>query len=127
VLGNASSIALSGMQASQKKLANSANNLANQSSTGRIENGVRTDEPYVPQQVVQTALPSGGVLATFRPVDPATIAMLDSSTGEVTEVPNVSMDEEVITQKLAVTSYKASLKVIQAEDEMNNSLLDIIS
>ncbi len=120
-------ISVSGMQAASTRLANSANNVANIHSTSRRENGAVVDEPYEPQDVVQSSIePQGGVEAHLRPRDPASITMPDV-TGEVVEYPNVNLEEEIVGQEVATYDYKANLKALKAADEMIQSLLDITS
>jgi flagellar hook protein FlgE len=124
---DAFNIALSGLQAAQQRLANSANNIANSNSTGRVENDVRVSSPFQPQRVVQQSQPEGGVSTSLQPVTPAYFLAPSIQGGEIIEVPNVSLDSELIEQKMATYNFKAQLQVIKAEDENTQSLLNIIS
>ena len=130
MISSAMNIAVSGLQASGKRMAVSANNVANMNSTLTSKNGQTVKEPFIAQQVNQTSLASGGVKATTRPVDPPYVEVYDAddaAAGEngVTKYPNVNLEEEVVNQITASYDYKANLKVIKRADEMMKSLLDI--
>ena len=122
--------AITGLQAASKRMAVSANNVANISSTLSSKNGETVKEPYTPQDVVQTSLEQGGVKATVRDRDPASVPLYDPSNSAadengITDYPNVSLEEEAVNQITASYDYKANLKVIKRQDEMFQSLLDI--
>lgn len=125
------SISLSGMLAAGKRLEASANNVANVSSTvGRDAAGALKNEPYRAQRVEQTSLLPAGVGARVVDAQKPTIRVADASNpvadedGTV-EAPNVSLDEEVVQQQVAGYDFKANLKVLKAQDEMMESLIDI--
>jgi flagellar basal-body rod protein FlgC len=128
---NVFGIALSGMNAAQARLGNSANNVANAQSTSSSVNGQRIDSPYQPKDVVQAAIePTGGVETSLRTRDPATVPVyapdnVSADEDGVVEFPNVNLEEEVVQQQIASYDFKASTKVIQVQDEMLESLLDI--
>ncbi len=126
MISSATSIAVSGLQAASKRLSNSANNIANQSSTLSQVNGETVAEPFHPSDVLQTSLSSGGVQTELRERQPATVAVADGN-GGVTQVPNVNTEEEVIAQQFASYDFKANLKVIEAQNETIQSVLDIIA
>lgn len=120
--------ALSGLAAASTRLEVSANNIANQFSTKSQVNGVTTDQPYVAQQVDQVSLSTGGTQALVHDVNPATVTIADQSgQGGTTEVPNVNSDEELVNQNIAAYDYKANLKTIKVQDNLDKALLDIIS
>lgn len=125
--------AISGLNAAQTRLSVSASNIANQRSTSRIENGVRVQEPYIPQRVVQSAIaPQGGVRADVQAVDPATVKAYDpdipsADENGIVEFPNVNIEEQLVNTKVAGYDYKANLKVLKTQDEITKSLLDIFS
>ena len=65
------SIAASGLAAQSKRLAVSANNVANIYSLGLKADGSNAAAgAYVPKQVALSSIPSGGVKATAVPVTP---------------------------------------------------------
>ena len=123
----AASIALSGLNAAQKRLDVSASNVANANTTGRSESGKPVSLPYRPYQVQQSALPSGGVQTTLREKNPATIVQVDPSNQQWVDAPNVDMEQEVMDQKMATYDFQANLKVLKAQDAMTRSVLNIIS
>lgn len=128
---DASKIALTGLNAASRRLGVSASNVANLSSTVRTaEDGSLVNDPYRPQRVVQTSLPSGGVRADVveagvpivRVPDPSSpVAAADGTV----EIPNVSLEEEAVEQQLATYTFKANLKVLKTQKELDEALLDI--
>ena len=130
MIGNSIATATSGLNAASLRLNVSAQNVANQSSTGSRVDGERSSAPYPAQQVQQTALPSGGVQASIQPKDPATVRYFapehpDADAQGFTEYPNVNMAEEVVQQQLASYDFQASLKVLSAADEMSERLVNL--
>jgi flagellar basal body rod protein FlgC len=125
--------AVSGLNASSLSIANSANNIANVQSTLRSEKGELVKKPFEPQQVVQKSLePSGGTLASLRPVTPSDVTVFDpdslaANEEGLTQYPNVSLEQELVGQIFAKNSYYANLKTIEAATKMDDSLLNIIS
>lgn len=106
--------ALSGLQAAGTRLAVSANNVANSTSTG-----------YEAEEAVSRAQENGGVIVDIRSKNPATLTA-PSPDGEGTvEVPNVSLDEEVISKVSAGYDFKANLKVVETQKKLDKALLDI--
>lgn len=128
---NVFGIALSGMNAAQVRLGNSANNVANAQSTSSSVNGQTIDSPYQPKDVVQRAIePTGGVETSLRTRDPATVPVYapENSAADdegIVQFPNVNLEEEVVQQQIASYDFKASAKVIKVQDDMLKSLLDI--
>ncbi|MCH2547013.1 MAG: flagellar biosynthesis protein FlgC [Alphaproteobacteria bacterium] len=125
--------ALSGMNAAATRVAVSANNVANSQSTavtGQDGQGAKT--PFVPQQVVQQSLSSGGVGASLKDVSPPSIPVFapdNPAAGDdgIVNLPNVNLATETANQLLAANSYKANANVMKRADEMYKSLLDIQS
>ena len=92
------SIAQSGMQAAQARLDASAHNVANLSTPG-----------FRALKVESSPQADGGV-----------VTRVDQETQ-----PGVSLETELVQQRAASYAYKASLKVVQTEDRLMGSLLDI--
>ncbi len=128
---NVFGIAVSGMNAAQTRLGNSANNVANLQSTSSNVNGQPVGRAYQPTDVTQRAIePTGGVETSLRTRDPATIPVYapENSAADangIVEFPNVNLEEEVVQQQLASYDFKANAKVIQTQDEMLDRLLDM--
>lgn len=122
--------ALSGMAAQAKRMSVSANNVANLRSEGVDPNGARgpgvgTAEAFVPHKVVQHSVAGGGVRAEAVPVSPPSVAVFSPDhprAGEdgMIDLPNVSLEEEFVTQIEAQRSF-------EAQDELLGRLLDIKS
>lgn len=121
-------IALSGLAAADKRLQTAANNIANVSSTKSLVNGQAVDQPYIPQRVDQVSLSHGGVLSqTSDAANPfITVPDLDNLQNTV-QLPNVDIGQELVNLKIASYDFKANLKTIQVQDNLNDTLLDIIS
>lgn len=119
---------LSGLTAASKRIEVAASNIANQNSTKTKTNDEVTDTPYVPQRVDLVSLSNAGVQAQVRDVEQPTIEVPDanSETG-LREVPNVDQAQQLIDIKIASYDYKANLKAIQVQNNVQDSLLDIIS
>ncbi len=91
------SIALSGLRASETRIAVTANNTANATTPG-----------FKAQQTQQTARAGGGV----------DVDVVDTQN-------EVSLDQEVANSQIASYDFKANIKVLQKQQEMDKSLLDI--
>jgi flagellar basal-body rod protein FlgC len=124
--------ALSGMNAAATRVSVGANNIANAQSTTTTQNGQTVNQPYVAQQVQQTAQNTGGVSTSLRDVSPPSVPVFapdNPAAGEdgIVQMPNVDLNMEVANQLLASNTYKANANVIKRADEMYQSLLDIQS
>ncbi len=131
-MSSAINTALSGLNAASKRLENSANNIANQFSTSTSLNGVTSNTPYVPTDIDQVSLSAGGVQALVKQRENATTQAYDPTNPAANEdglvtYPNVDTAQELISQQVAAYDFKANLKTIKVADEMQQSLLDIIS
>ena len=117
---------VSGLQAQSKRLAVSADNVANMSTAGTPG----TDTVYTPKEVVQTTTAGGGLRAETRAVQPPSVQIyapsnpVSDDTG-VVEMPNVSLETEFSNQILAKRAYQANVAVIKTQDEMLGSLMDL--
>lgn len=120
--------ALSGLSAATRRLEVSANNIANQNSTQTNTNGEVSNTPFTPQRVDLVSLSNSGVIAQVRNQEPATtqVPNAESETGLI-EVPNVDVARELVEVKLASYDYKANIKVIKTQNELEQNLLDILS
>ena len=127
------SVPLSGLALQSKRIANSASNVANISSTGvRTDPPNANDEGFVPHRVQATAEPEGGVRASLHATTPPAVLRYDPGAPDadaegLVARPNVSLVEETVTQIDAKRAYQANLAVIKTMDEMIGSLLDLKS
>jgi flagellar hook protein FlgE len=92
------SISLSGMGAAALQVSASAHNIANESTPG-----------FRRQQVVQQTQEGGGVSGQL---------MQAAATGH-------ALEADLVQQRVALYSFKASLQAVQVQDEMLGSLLDV--
>ena len=120
-MGNAMSIATSGMQAASARLGAAASNIVNMDSNG-----------YQPVSVAQSPAPDGGVSSSLQPVTPASLLAYDPASpyanvqGMVAK-PNVDLPTEIVNMKLASHSFRASIEAYKAASQMFKTLLDATS
>lgn len=124
--------ALGGLHAAATRMNVSAGNIVNAQSTAQEHHGQTVNRPYVPQQVVQQSLGSGGVGTSLRDVSPPSVPVFEPDSplaGEdgTVQYPNVDMQQETANRLMASNAYQANLNVMKRADEMYQSLLDIQS
>ena len=140
-MSSAINVALSGLAAEARRLGVSAGNVANMRSAGvdpaasaAAGQAVSTGggPAFVPHRTMNVSQAGGGVSAVAVPIDPASVALFDpgdpaaDSRGLVYR-PNVSLEQELVTQTMALRSFQANLKTIEVQDEMLGDLLDLLS
>lgn len=110
--------ALSGLLALQKKVDSTANNIANADSDG-----------YKKTKVTLTETKPQGVQANVQQINtPGPQVLEQTPAGEaLVEKSNVELTEELPSLMLSRRFFQANLKMIQTQDEMLGSLLDIKS
>jgi flagellar basal-body rod protein FlgC len=127
--------AVSGLRVAQTQLQVSANNVANVRSIAAPS----LDSPaqdaagrnlFVPRQTAIQAQEFGGATASTVPVDPPSVRRVepdavDADAEGLVNRPNVSLDQEIVTQIRARAAFEANLATIETADEMAESLLDI--
>jgi flagellar basal-body rod protein FlgC len=127
------STSLSGLMANSKRVAVSADNIANMRSRGVREDGPAVQPgTFVPKQVQDVTTAGGGVRAEVRPVTPPSVEVYapgspDADADGVAAIPNVNLAEELVTQMQAQRAYEANAKALKTQDELTDSLLDIKS
>lgn len=132
-MGSAFSIAASGLAAQSKRLAVSADNVANVRSLGlKADRSNAAAGAYEPKQTALSSVQGGGVKAQAVPVDPPSYQAYepndpDADASGLVPRPNVSLEREVVTQIEAVRAYQANVQIIKAQDRMLGSLLDAFS
>ena len=124
--------ALSGLSAASRRVEVASSNIANQYSTSTQVDGVTTNRPYIPKDVVQISLGAGGVRTEVRDAGNPTVRHHDPESPQAdeygfVEAPNVDQASELVELKIASYDYKANLKAIKVQDELHQSLLDILS
>jgi flagellar basal-body rod protein FlgC len=124
--------ALSGMLAAMRRTEAAASNTANAGSLSRLVPKEGDAPAFQPLLVSQSAQTGGGVKVEFRPVDPATLAAPAGNSPLADEnglvgLPNIDLGQQRVDALSAQRAFEASLKVVQAADEMQDTALDIKS
>ncbi len=113
------SISLSGLRAARIGMDVAANNTANVLSTGFKKS--RTVHLSGPP-------PAGGVRTVVQKIDtPGRPGTADPATGEVRELSNVDLAEEMVSMIVSERTFQANLQTVRAEDEMLGNLIDIMA
>ncbi len=140
-------IAASGLRAQSRRLAVSADNVANISSLGvHPDPDLAKPEGFAPQRTIFTSqvqaqgagggagggADGGGVAASTAPISPASFLSYqpdhpDADPDGMVPLPNVSLEQEMIEQIQALRLFQANVKTIQTQDRMMGALLDIVS
>lgn len=127
---NPISTSVSGLLAASKKLSDAASNIANASTAGSLDE-TSPNQPYSAVSTVTESVADGGVSATSVPRTPAYVPSFSPDSPFANEqgmvgVPNVNLDEELITMKVAEQAYKANAQVIKTTSEMQDELLNAL-
>lgn len=132
-MNSAFSIAASGLAAQSKRLAVSADNVANLRSLGLLaDRSNAAAGAYEARQTALTSIPGGGVRAEAVAVTPPSFPSYepndpDADANGLVPRPNISLEQEVVTQIQAVRAYQANLQTLKAQDRMLGDLLDAFS
>ena len=124
--------AASGLAAASRAFQNSANNVANAGTVGRVGATDPSEQAFQPQDIQQVTTPGGGVGTVSVTRDPATQTVfapgspLANDRGLV-DAPNVDLGEELVSQIAAEAAFSANAAVIRSVDEQQDELLDILS
>lgn len=125
-------ISMTGLTAAQTQVQVSASNLANMDDSAPLpDSGVKGPAPYVPTRVETVSLGSGGVQAQLSAAQPASVAAYEPDSpyadgqGMVAK-PNVDPVAEMVGRMRAVQQYKASVAVLEANNRMHKSALNIL-
>ncbi|MFY8095228.1 MAG: flagellar basal body rod protein FlgC [Niveispirillum sp.] len=136
------STALSGALTQTQRLAGSANNVANQRSTGAIPAADGSVQPgqtqaFQPQSFAQTAVtgPNGqgqGTRVVARPTTPAYIPEYqpdspNANAEGLVATPNVDPVTERVDQISSLRAFQANLALIRTQDEMERSAIDSLA
>ena len=123
------SIALSGMTAAGVRLQSAASNIANMNDQPPPPgSGAPGPAPYVPTQVVMVSIGSG-VRADVRPVQPGSALTYApgpyADKSALVAAPNVDLVANAIEPLLALDLFRASIRVLQTADRMQQTLVDL--
>jgi flagellar hook protein FlgE len=111
---NAANIALLAINAFDKVLSITANNIAN----------VNTDRFKKSRAVIEEGETSGIGISSERMNMPGDMVTID---GVEHEASNVNLEEELVALMTNQNNYEANLKTVKAADEMRKTLLDIVT
>ncbi len=122
------SVALSGLAVAAKRVFVSSNNIVNAHSAGDGQAG----SVFKPLAVVQMSVSPAGVRAATRPISPSSFPVFSpdhpaADNEGFVQMPNVSLEREIVNLRMAVNSYRANLKVIETANEMTGEVLDRLS
>ena len=136
-IGNAISSALSGVLAAERRIGNSANNVANlRSAAAPGVDGPVTDADGNPLfragRTADVTTPTGGVRSNQLLVDPSAVREYDPSAPDadaegLVNRPNVDLVRETADQITGQRQFEANLATIRAADELLKATLDIKS
>ncbi len=115
-MSNAANIALTALNAFDKKNDVIANNIAN----------VNTDRFKKSRALMAETIPSGVKLSTERVNTPGDTITIEGAKDGERETSNVTIEEEIIALSMNKFNYEANLKAVETTDEMQGTLLDII-
>lgn len=134
------SIALSGLSAQKQRLAVSASNIANASTSGTVPEDSSSEPASTVYRALETnlstqALLSGqgvGVVSNITEKEQPYALSYDPSSiyanaDGLIAVPNVDFEEEIINVMLSEIAYKANIAVIKTEKELSGALLDVMT
>ena len=127
-----SAIAMSGMKVASLRVQSSASNLANMDDQSPLSGaGVAGPKPYVPTRVSTVSLGAGGVQAQLQQdPSPSITAYAPSSPyadkAGMVATPDVDVAAEAVDQAQALAQFRASVLLIETEDKMQKSALDIL-
>jgi len=124
---NPISTAISGLNAASRKLSVATENIVGSSTVGSTDPN-SPNQAYVAQTTLDTSVAGGGVQTVTLNRDPPFVPSYEPDSPFANEkglvnAPNVNLDEELITTKLAQQAYKANAQVISVVNEMQNTLV----
>ncbi len=132
---DAFSIALTGLRAQTTRLAATASNIANASTSGAVPSAnpsTPASTVYQPLDVSFSSLESGGVIASVTPDPTGYSVVYDPSpiyanSEGLTAVPDIDLSEEIVNLIETKLLYKVNISVIKTQDEMLGDLLDTLA
>ncbi len=107
---------LSALNAFQKKMEVTSNNIANVDTDG-----------FKRSDAVLSENATGGVKVTLSKDESPGPIKMESYTGEETEMSNVDLAEELTDTITTEKAYSANLKTFQTQDEMLGDLMNILA
>lgn len=123
---NPLSTSISGLMSASKKAEVAASNIANADTIGSI-NPSDPNQAYSAKVTQDTSVAGGGVKTVILNRTPAFVPSYEPDSPFANEAglvnsPNVNLDEELITTKMAENSYKANVMTLKVGLEMQDTL-----
>jgi flagellar basal-body rod protein FlgC len=130
MVDNVFSTALTGLRAAIKRTEAASTNIANASNTARLAPKDGDPPTFQPVQVVQSAVPGGGVKAQFQPLDPGSVTAFqpDSPLADangMVAAPGVNLEQQLLDLMSAEQAFKANLKTVEAAQQMDRDILKL--
>jgi flagellar basal-body rod protein FlgC len=125
-------IAVSGLNTASKRVEVSASNLANMDDTAPLPgSGISGPAPFVPTRVSTVSLGAGGVQAQLSAANPASVPgyQPDSPYADangMVATPEVDPVNEMVGQMQALQQYRASAALIETDDKLQKTTLDLL-
>ena len=109
--------AISGLKASEARVAVAAENIANADS-----------KDYSPKKLIEQAVsPNGGVTSEIVSQTPTKLSLVNAQGVAEESQPEVSLDEQVVDVQLATYNFKANATVLATQQQLQKRLLDIVA
>jgi flagellar hook protein FlgE len=112
-IGSVTSIATSGLRLQDKRLDQSANNVANLETDG-----------FEAQRVTAESQAGGGVVARTSPTYSPHATLLKDD-GSITLASNTDLADERVTQLSSLRSFQANVATLRTSDEMLGELVNL--
>ena len=125
-------ISMTGLNAAQTQLQVSASNVANMDDSAPLpDSGVSGPKPYVPTRVETVSLGAGGVQAQLSAASPSSVASYDpqspyADSHGMVATPNVDPVNETVSRMQAVQQYRASVAMLEANNQMHKTALKML-
>lgn len=114
-MSDAANVALTGLQAFDRKNDVIANNIANVNTDGFKKSRVNMAE----------AAPSGVKASVERVNTPGDMVTIEGAQETARETSNVNTEEEIIALSTNKFNYEANLKTVETAEEMQGTLFDL--
>lgn len=126
---NGFAAALSGLKAAQTKINVSAQNVANVSTTSKIEDDVVITTPFQPLETAQYSLDTGGTYVEVRESEAEPILLqdpghVDANADGFVAYPNISLEEQIVDQIQAQHEFNANILTLQTLEKTQGALFD---
>lgn len=125
-------IAVSGLNTASKRVEVSASNLANMDDTAPLPgSGISGPTPFVPTRVSTVSLGAGGVQAQLSAAKPASVPAYQpdspyADANGMVAMPDDDPVADLVEQMQGLQQYRASAALIEADDKLQKTTLDLL-